>query len=187
MICKDHIYFAGNTVDLREKTTIFAENTEKNAVKQPILLDILTIKQYFNIGRSFFMKDVPLARQIDFVFQQLEHELIGACAGTVLLQVRNNVVGKFGVKHHPIYLKDNEVHAEQSGLTRDQVQSFRGLAIEALKLKRNWTHGEILYDFSVKSNHKGWSASVLYESNYNMSTWNNATLHERRSLMNYSS
>lgn len=133
------------------------------------------------------MKDISLARQIDFVFKQLEHELIGAFAGTVLLQVRNNVIGKFGVKHHPIYLKNNEVIAEQSGLTFDQVKSFRDLAIEALKLKRNWTHGEILYDFSVKCNQKGWSASVLYESNYNTSTWNNALLHERKNAANYSS
>jgi hypothetical protein len=133
------------------------------------------------------VKEVPLARQIDFVFNQLEQELVGACAGTVLLQVRNNTIGKFGVKHHPIHLKDNEIVAELHGLTIEQVKSFRRLAIEALKLKRNWTHGEILYDFTVKSNQKGWAASVLYESNYNMSTWNPTSLHDRKSLMNYSS
>ncbi|MFC6334783.1 O-methyltransferase [Paenibacillus septentrionalis] len=135
------------------------------------------------------MKEMSLARQVEFVFRQLENELTGACAGTVLLQVRNNVIGKFGVKHHPITLKDNEVQAEQVGLTRDQVVSFRGLAIEALKLKRSWTHGEILYDFSVKPNRKGWSASVLYESNYNMSNWNSSmsTFNNRKNVMDYSS
>lgn len=132
------------------------------------------------------MKDLPLARQIDLVFKQLEQELIGAFAGTILLQIRNNTIGKFGVKHHPIFLKENEVVAETSGLTAEQVRSFKNLAIEALKLKRNWTHGEILYDFSVKCNRKGWSASVLYESNYNTSAWNTASLQDRKSLINYS-
>lgn len=147
------------------------------------------IPTLFREERSFLMKDMSLARQIDFVFRQLEHELTGACAGTILLQIRNNAIGKFGVKHHPIYLKNNEIESEQAGLTREQVESFRGLAIEALKLKRNWTHGEILYDFSVKPNRKGWSASVLYESNYNMSTWNNSmsSFNPRKSLIDYSS
>lgn len=138
--------------------------------------------------RRIKVREISLAKQIDFVFNQLEHELVGAFAGTVLLQVRNNNVGKFGIKHHPIHLQNNEVVSEKSGLTVEQVKSFRKLAIEALKLKRNWTHGEILYDFTVKSNQKGWSASVLYESNYNMSTWTTtSSLHDRKGLVNYSS
>jgi len=112
-----------------------------------------------------------LAKQIEFVFHQLENELTGAIAGTVLIHVRNNIVGKFGVKHHPIHIEHNKVNSEQYGLTKEQVRRFKALAIEALKMKRNWTHGEILYDFSVKNNNN-WSASVLYESNYNMANWN---------------
>src|SRR5690606_29592242 len=92
-------------------------------------------------------------------------------AGTVLIHVRNNIVGKFGVKHHPIHIEQDKVNQIQYGLTKEQVRRFRNLAVEALKMKRNWTHGEILYDFSVRSNNK-WSASVLYESNYNMANWN---------------
>lgn len=133
------------------------------------------------------MSEVSLARQVDFVFRQLETELTGAHAGTVLILVRNNVIGKFGVKHHPIHIKDDVVQEEETGLTREQVARFRSLAIDALKMKRNWTHGEILYDFSVKPNRKGWYASVLYESNYNMSTWNHVPYSKRNGLIDYSS
>lgn len=112
-----------------------------------------------------------LETQIEFVFHQLENELTGAIAGTVLIQVRNNIVGKFGVKHHPIHIEANKITHNVPGLTREQVKKFKALAVEALKMKRNWTHGEILYDFSVKTNNN-WSASVLYESNYNMANWN---------------
>lgn len=132
------------------------------------------------------MSEVSLARQVDFVFRQLEQELTGAQAGTVLIFVRNNAIGKFGIKHHPVYINGETVQRMERGLTREQVQSFRQLAIDALKLKRNWTHGEILYDFSVKSNQKGWSASVLYESNYNMSTWNYVPYTKRNDLIDYS-
>ena len=112
-----------------------------------------------------------LAKQIEFVFRQLEQELTGATAGTILIHVRNNVVGKFGVKHHPLHIEENILNDTKNGLTKEQVRHFMKLAIEALKMKRNWTHGEILYDFAVKRNNS-WSASVLYESNYNMATWN---------------
>lgn len=133
------------------------------------------------------MSEVSLARQVDFVFRQLEHELTGALAGTVLIIVRNDTIGKFGIKHHPIHIQEDEVQAEGSGLTKEQVDRFRVLAVDALKMKRNWTHGEILYDFSVRSNRKGWSASVLYESNYNMSTWNYVPYSKRNGLIDYSS
>ena len=47
----------------------------------------------------------PLARQIDYVFRQLETELTHASAGTVLIHIRNNTVGKYGIRHNPIELK----------------------------------------------------------------------------------
>lgn len=117
---------------------------------------------------------VSLARQVDFVFRQLEGELTNATAGTVLIQIRNNAVGKFGMKHHPIESKNGKFEALSQGMTSTQVQAFRQMAMDALKFRREWTHGEILYDFSVRSsaNANSWSASVLYESNYNMSNWN---------------
>jgi hypothetical protein len=39
------------------------------------------------------------------------------------------------------------------------------MAVESLRMKRNWTHGEILFDFAVRRNRE-WTASVQYESNY---------------------
>lgn len=47
----------------------------------------------------------PLARQVDFVFRQLESELTHASSGTVLIHIRNNTVGKYGIRHNPIELK----------------------------------------------------------------------------------
>ncbi|MFD2117741.1 O-methyltransferase [Paenibacillus yanchengensis] len=116
---------------------------------------------------------VSLSRQVDFVFRQLEKELTNAVAGTVLIHIRNNAIGKFGVKHHPINCKDGKLENNYfTGLTPSQVEEFRQIAVQALQYRSNWTHGEILYDFSVKQNPKSWSASVLYESNYNMAYWN---------------
>lgn len=119
------------------------------------------------------VNSVSLARQVDFVFRQLEGELTNTSAGTVLIHIRNNSVGKFGLRHHPIESRDGKIECSDKGLSQKQVQAFRQMAIDALKYRQDWTHGEILYDFTVRPNTNSWSASVLYESNYNMSTWNN--------------
>jgi hypothetical protein len=113
-----------------------------------------------------------LARQVDFVFRKLEDELTNATAGTVLIHIRNNAVGKFGLRHHPIECRNGQLEHKSEGLSPAQVQAFRQMAIDALKFRRDWTHGEIMYDFAVRSSAKSWSASVLYESNYNMANWN---------------
>lgn len=133
------------------------------------------------------MSEVSLARQLDFVFRQLEPELTGAIAGTVLIHVRNNAVGKFGIKHHPIEMKEGEISSIGSGMSKENIQQFRSLAIDALQYKTNWTHGEILYDFAVKSKPNSWSASVLYESNYNMSNWNYVPYVRKKNVADYSS
>ncbi|MBJ6362315.1 O-methyltransferase [Paenibacillus sp. GCM10012307] len=119
------------------------------------------------------LEEMPLARQIDFVFRELEDELTHAMSGTVTIQIRNNTIGKFGIKHHPIECRNGELKKpEQSaGLTVPQVRAFRQMAVDALKMKRNWTHGEIMYDFSVRPNAGTWSASIQYESNYNSANW----------------
>ncbi|MBW7453409.1 O-methyltransferase [Paenibacillus sepulcri] len=114
------------------------------------------------------LETMSLARQVDYVFRQLEEELISAVAGTVFIHIRNNAVGKYGVRHNPIESKNGEIGQTEQGMTASQVQSFRQMAIDSLKLKRNWTHGEILYDFSVRSSTGAWSASILFESNYNL-------------------
>lgn len=123
---------------------------------------------------------VSLARQVDFVFRQLEGELTNAAAGTVLIHIRNNSVGKFGLRHHPIETRNGKIEGTEKGLSSAQVQAFRQMAIDALKLRQDWTHGEILYDFSVRPSTNSWSASILYESNYNMATWSNRYVPQNR-------
>jgi len=114
---------------------------------------------------------IPLARQVDYVFRQLEDELTDAVAGTVTIQIRNNAVGKFGVRHNPIEIKNGAICEAGRGMSVQQVVAFRRMAVETLRLRRNWTHGEISYDFAVRSGTDNWSASVLYESNYNSANW----------------
>ncbi|WP_051603625.1 hypothetical protein [Paenibacillus darwinianus] len=101
----------------------------------------------------------------------MEDELTNAVGGTVTIQIRNNTVGKFGVRHNPIETRNGAIGEAGKGMSAEQVLSFRRMAVEALRLKRSWTHGEILYDFAVRSGKDGWSASVLYESNYNSAAW----------------
>lgn len=117
------------------------------------------------------LSTMPLARQVDLVFRQLEEELTNATAGTVLIHIRNNTVGKFGVRHNPIEWKDGRFDSAMKGMTPSQVQAFRTMAVDALKFKNGWTHGEILFDFSVRqSSTASLSASILFESNYNMAS-----------------
>lgn len=115
----------------------------------------------------------------------MEVELTNATAGTVLIHIRNNAVGKFGLRHHPIESKNGKFEGEGQGLTATQVQAFRQMAIDALKYRRDWSHGEIMYDFAVRSSANSWSASVLYESNYNMANWNSRYYPKQQGLRDY--
>jgi hypothetical protein len=109
---------------------------------------------------------VSLARQLDIVFKELENELTHLDSGTVFVQIRNNTVGKFGIKHNPIAGRDGEWNGPEEGLSMIQIKSFRQMAIESLKFKNHWTHGEISYEFAVR---KGMIAvDTTIESNYNM-------------------
>ncbi|MCQ6558774.1 O-methyltransferase [Paenibacillus mendelii] len=116
------------------------------------------------------LETTSLARQVDYVFRQLEEELLHSAAGTVFIHIRNNTVGKYGIRHNPIESRNGQIgdKSTEQGMTPAQAQSFRQMAIDSLKLKRNWTHGEILYDFSVRSSTGAWSASIMFESNYNL-------------------
>lgn len=109
---------------------------------------------------------VSLARQLDIVFKELEKELSCLDSGTVFIQIRNNMIGKFGIKHNPIAGRDGEWNGPEEGLSAIQIKSFRQMAIESLKFKNHWTHGEISYEFAVR---KGLIAvDTVIESNYNM-------------------
>ncbi|MFD0696013.1 O-methyltransferase [Paenibacillus sp. GCM10027628] len=113
---------------------------------------------------------IPLARQVDMVFKEIKEELLHVNSGTVFIHIRNNVIGKFGIKHLPLESKGGVLPiADNKGLSELQYQSFRQMAIDSLKYKKNWTHGEIMYDFTIKQNVL--AASILLESNYNMSNF----------------
>lgn len=47
-------------------------------------------------------EQLSLARQMDLVFRELQEELSGLSSGTVFVQIRNNTIGKFGIRHHPL-------------------------------------------------------------------------------------
>ncbi|WP_434753206.1 O-methyltransferase [Paenibacillus amylolyticus] len=112
------------------------------------------------------MDQLSLARQLDLVFKELDQELSGLDSGVVFVQIRNNIIGKFGIRHNPISGRDGRIEVEGDGLNQSQRTSFRAMALETLKFKRNWTHGEISYDFTVRQGMIMIDATM--ESNYNM-------------------
>lgn len=116
----------------------------------------------------FVVNEYSLPRQLDIVFKELNEELSGLEAGTVFVQIRNNVVGKFGIRHTPLAGRDGHVEGPDQGLNEQQIRTFRNMAIESLNFKKNWTHGEINYDFAIRK-----AAVVVdaqFESNYNMAS-----------------
>jgi hypothetical protein len=127
---------------------------------------------YVNYTRErrnvMILEQLPLARQVDMVFKEIKEELGQLTSGTLFVQIRNNVIGKFGLRHLPIESKGGELSNHVNGLSDSQYQSFRQMAIESLKYKKSWTHGEICFDFTLK--HNILYASVQFESNYNMAS-----------------
>ncbi|MGN7358782.1 O-methyltransferase [Paenibacillus sp. SAF-054] len=111
-------------------------------------------------------EQLSLARQLDMVFKELEEELSGLSSGTVFVQIRNNTIGKFGIRHNPLEGRNGELRVEDPGLTAVQYASFRIMALESLKHKRHWTHGEISYEFAVRQGMI--VVDAILESNYNM-------------------
>ena len=110
------------------------------------------------------MSQVSLARQVSLALEQLEGELTGMTAGTIVLQIRNDEVGKFGIRHLPIDCGSGG--KKPAGMTPEQVRLLRKMAIDALEEKQGWTHGEMSYDFVLRQGQV--FVSVQIESNYNM-------------------
>jgi len=111
------------------------------------------------------LDQMPLARQVDLALSKLEEELKGMTAGTIVMHIRDDNVGKFGIRHLPLACEEQQAESG-GGLTALQVTALRRMAVQALRHKRNWTHGEICYDFAVRQGKL--SLSVQFESNYNM-------------------
>ncbi|WP_200967519.1 O-methyltransferase [Insulibacter thermoxylanivorax] len=112
------------------------------------------------------LDQVPLIRQLDLVFRQLNDELAHLSSGIIFVHIRNNVIGKFGIRHDPIQNKGDGFELNRTGLSERHRMAFRQLALESLKYKKQWTHGEIQFEFALKNNTL--VASVQFESNYNM-------------------
>jgi len=112
------------------------------------------------------IEQVPLIRQLDMVFRQLNDELAHLRSGIIFVHIRNNVIGKFGIRHDPIQVKEEGFMAHGNGLSEMHRKAFRQLALDSLKYKNNWTHGEIQFEFALQNNTL--IASVQFESNYNM-------------------
>ncbi|GAB6988018.1 hypothetical protein [Paenibacillus pini] len=111
-------------------------------------------------------EQLSLGRQLDLVFRELEDELSCLSSGTVFVQIRNNTIGKFGIRHLPLEGRNGEICSQDKGLTPVQYSSFRLMALESLKYKRRWTHGEISYEFTVRQSIL--AVDAILESNYNM-------------------
>jgi hypothetical protein len=110
------------------------------------------------------LEQISLARQVDVALEQLGGELKGLIAGTIVMQIRNDTIGRFGIRHLPVDC--GNTGKGNLGMTVTQVQLLRRLAVEALKHKVGWTHGEISYDFVLRQGQV--YVSVQFESNYNM-------------------
>lgn len=112
------------------------------------------------------LEHISLARQMDLVFQELSMELSSLSSGTAFVQIRNDAIGKFGIRHNPIECSQSTEARTEEGLTLTQQKSFRNMAIEALNFKQGWTHGEICFDFMVRQ--QMLVVSAQFESHYNM-------------------
>ncbi|MDF2923216.1 MAG: O-methyltransferase [Paenibacillaceae bacterium] len=112
------------------------------------------------------LEQMSLIRQMDMVIRTLDEELRYLSSGTVFVQIRNDAVGKFGIKHDPIEMGANGLPHMEVFMTDSHIKAFRQLAVGCMEHKRNWTHGEIYFEFTMRKNVL--SASVQFESNYNM-------------------
>jgi hypothetical protein len=110
--------------------------------------------------------DVVLKQQLQRVFEALEEELSNSSSGVVIVQLRNNAVGKFGIRHDPIQKQEGVKLTKSNGLTEEQRLEFKDWILNSLSLKKGWTHGEMQFEFTLASNEL--RCSTQFESNYNM-------------------
>lgn len=107
-----------------------------------------------------------LTKQLNLVFGELSEELASLTSGIVFVQIRNNVIGKFGIRHDPFETSKTTPFRGSGGLTPTQINDFRRMAVQALNHKTGWTHGEIQFEFAVRQGKL--RLSITFESNYNM-------------------
>ncbi|MFC3770387.1 CopG family antitoxin [Paenibacillus sp. GCM10012303] len=110
---------------------------------------------------------LSMERQLEMVFEELRQQLSQLVSGTIYAQIRNNIIGKFGIRTNPLEETDSQVETKTQGLTELQQRLLLKKAIEVLKYKTNWTHGEVCFNFALQ--HNELRASVQFESNYSLS------------------
>ncbi len=108
-----------------------------------------------------------LTKQLNIVFGKLGEELANMSSGIVFVQIRNNVIGKFGIRHDPFETSNTRPFQGMNGMSETQRNEFRRMAIQALNHKVGWTHGEIQFEFAIRQSKL--RLSITFESNYNMS------------------
>lgn len=109
-----------------------------------------------------------LTKQLNMAFGKMNDELSGLTSGIVFVQIRNNVIGKFGIRHDPFETSKTRPFEGSGGMTELQRNDFRRMAIQSLKHKVGWTHGEIQFEFAIRQGKL--RLSVTFESNYNMAS-----------------
>lgn len=111
--------------------------------------------------------ELGLLSQVQCVFEQLEDELSETKSGIVFIQLRNNTVGKFGIKHKPIHIREGRSIEPNFGLNENHRKELTNWAMNVVSFKRRgWTHGEMQFEFSLVNG--SLHTNILYESNYNM-------------------
>jgi len=111
-----------------------------------------------------YLEPLSLTRQLEMVFRELKDELASLASGTIFVQIRNNLIGKFGVKHD-LKSKGNLLKLDGPGLSDQHLQTLHQIGMLSLQ-RRRWTHGEIQLEFAMKDNDL--DTSIISESNYNM-------------------
>ncbi|WP_199624179.1 O-methyltransferase [Paenibacillus alkalitolerans] len=107
-----------------------------------------------------------LTKQLNMAFTRLNDELASLSSGIVFVQIRNNVIGKFGIRHDPFETSHTRPFMAAAGMSEAQRNDFRRMAVQALSHKVGWTHGEIQFEFAIRQGKL--RLSITFESNYNM-------------------
>src|SRR5699024_4722797 len=103
---------------------------------------------------------------LNIVFTEIEEELAHMDCGTLIVQIREDRIGKFGLRHDPFFGKGGQLNSQRTGMSEQLRYEFRQMAVRSLQHKKKWTHGEILFDFRIKQGIL--HTSIQFESNYNL-------------------
>lgn len=114
---------------------------------------------------------IGLREQMNVVMSALFQELRRIGEGTIFVHIRDNNIGKFGIKHDTnVVFDEDKIHiATKKGLTDHHITIIRDIVSRVLEHKSGWTHGEIEFHFSLRE--ERFRVFTSCESNYNMSVF----------------